>query len=231
MDARRRQGVLAVLAVALLALAAAVMQGRSAPVSAAGPPDTARITGEQRAAGTRFAPGVAPADRAWIEAAIAGARPEAKALIGRVDGLVEFRTVPGGDPLGLTSTRFVGDEATFTIDLNVGELDGRRVQDRAVVVLHELGHVIDHALVPKAVDAKLDAAIPPNGACAQQSALLSGSCTEPAERFADTFAKWALRGAVSAAGAGYGVPNPPSIEDWGAPLAALAIEIEVAAGR
>ena len=221
MDARR-QGILAVLAVALLALTFALGQRRSAPAATGGPPDTARITEEDVAAGARFAPGVAPADRAWIEAAIAAARPEAKALIDRVDGLVEFRTVPGGDPLGLTSTRFVGEIASFTIDLNVGELDGRRVQDRNVVVLHELGHVIDHALVPNALDATLDAAIPPAGGCAQQSVLLAGSCTEPAERFADTFAKWALRGAVSAAGAGYGVPNPASLEDWGAPLPKLA---------
>ena len=57
---------------------------------------------------------------------------------------------------------------------------------------------------------------------------MHGDCTVPAERFADTFAKWALRGAVSATGAGYGVATPASLEDWGAPLAKLAIEIEVA---
>ena len=51
---------------------------------------------------------------------------------------------------------------------------------------------------------------------------MTGSCAEPAERFADTFAKWALRGGVSAVGAGYEVANPPSLEDWGAPLAALS---------
>ena len=47
----------------------------------------------------------------------------------------------------------------------------------------------------------------------------------PEERFADTFAKWALRGGVSAVGAGYGVANPPSLEDWGAPLSALAVSL------
>ena len=56
----------------------------------------------------------------------------------------------------------------------------------------------------------------------------TGDCTAPEERFADTFAKWALRGEVSAAGAGYEVATPASLEDWGAPLAALAIEVEVA---
>ena len=47
-------------------------------------------------------------------------------------------------------------------------------------------------------------------------------------RFADTFAKWALRGAVSAIGAGYSVLPPASLEDWGAPLSLLAIQIDVA---
>ena len=56
----------------------------------------------------------------------------------------------------------------------------------------------------------------------------TGDCTAPEERFADTFAKWALRGAVSAVGAGYSVATPASLEDWGAPLSALAIEIDVA---
>ena len=58
-----------------------------------------------------------------------------------------------------------------------------------------------------------------------------GDCTAPEERFADTFAKWALRGAVSAAGAGYGVASPASLEDWGTPLATLAIKIQVASRR
>ncbi|HEY6892052.1 MAG TPA: hypothetical protein VI300_29890, partial [Solirubrobacter sp.] len=56
----------------------------------------------------------------------------------------------------------------------------------------------------------------------------SGDCTAPAERFADTFAKWGLRGAVSAYGAGYGTLAPASLESWGAPLASLAITVEVA---
>jgi hypothetical protein len=223
MDARTpRQGLIAMLAVVVLAVAAALVTRAAGPVSAALPADTARITEDQRAATARFDASVAPADRAWIEAAIAAARPEAKPLIDAVDGLVVFRTVPGGDPLGLTSSTFRGDQASFTIDLNIAQLDGRRVQDRNVVVLHELGHVIDHALVPQALDDRLDAMIPRAGSCGQAATGLTGSCTEPAERFADTFAKWALRGAVSAVGAGYGVANPSSLEDWGAPLIPLA---------
>jgi hypothetical protein len=231
MDARTsRQGLLAVVAVALLALAGALVT-QSSKGKVVGPHDTATITGAQRAAGPRFAATVAPGDRAWIEAAMRAARPEAQPLIALVDGLVEFRTVAGAPqglvlpdavPLGLTRMRRVGGDAAFTIDLNTEMLDGLRVQDRDVVVLHELGHVIDLAAVPIALGDRLEAAIPPAGACPQGPVDLAGSCTDPAERFADTFAKWALRGRVSAAGAGYGVPSPPSLEDWGAPLPALA---------
>jgi hypothetical protein len=45
------------------------------------------------------------------------------------------------------------------------------------------------------------------------------------ERFADTFAKWALGGRISLAGSGYGIPAPASIEDWGAPLGLLAAQL------
>jgi hypothetical protein len=225
MDARStRQGIIAVVVVALLALATAAATKSSGTVRVVHPGDTVGITDAQRSAGLRFAPDGTAGDRAWIEAAIASARPEAKPLIDAVDGLVEIRTVPGGDPLGLTSTSVVGDAASFTIDLNIAELDGRRAQDRDVVVLHELGHVIDHALVPQDLNDRLEAGIPRTGPCGRFPEGLTGSCTEPAERFADTFAKWALRGRVSVVGAGYGVANPPSLEDWGAPLIALANE-------
>ena len=50
-------------------------------------------------------------------------------------------------------------------------------------------------------------------------------CDRLEERFADTFAKWALHGAVSEVGAGYGIAMPASIEDWGGPLARLAFTL------
>ena len=184
--------------------------------------DTPRITPAQRAATARYSADVPAADRAWIEAAIATARPEAQRLIAEVDGLVEYR-VHRGDPVGVTRSQISPDGASFEISFDVGSLDGERRQDRFVTVLHEYGHAIDLALVPSSTNEALEAGIPRTGPCGNYGGTLTGSCAEVPERFADTFAKWALRGNVSAAGAGYGVAPPPSLEDWGAPLAALSI--------
>jgi hypothetical protein len=179
--------------------------------------DTVDITDEARAAGIRFAPAVAEADRQWIMGAIARARPEAARLIAEVDGLIVVGTFQqGGTTLGITR----GNERGFTVDLNTAYLNGERLLDRATVVLHELGHVVDFALVKKDLNAQLDAQIPRGGPCGQ-----AVDCDRIEERFADTFAKWALQGAVSELGAGYGIPMPRSIEDWGAPLAQLAFTL------
>jgi len=226
MDARSRR-VLVTLAVCVLAVAVAGLSVRGRSLATpGGVTDTPRISAEQRAAGLRVAPAVAAADRAWILAAIAKARPEAQPLIAEVDGLIELRT-HAGLPIGSTQVWRKGDAAAFTLSLDTVLLNGRRVMDRDVVVLHELGHVIDYAVVPQALNARLDSAIPRTGTCVQSADGLAGSCTEPVERFADTFAKWALRGGVSAVGAGYGVATPASLEDWGAPLTALGGEVSL----
>jgi hypothetical protein len=112
--------------------------------------------------------------------------------------------------------------ASFVLSFDVGSLDRTRKQDRNGAVLHEYGHAIDLALVPPATNATLEAGIPRTGSCANWGGGLTGACAEPAERFADTFAKWALRGHFSVVGGGYAVAVPPSLEDWGAPLGALA---------
>ena len=177
--------------------------------------DTVEITDAARADGLRFTAAVAPADRAWIEAAIARARPEAARLIAEVDGLVQVGADVGAEgALGVTRSGPRG----FAIDLDLARLDSDRAMDRATVVLHELGHVIDFALVPAAVNASLDAQVPRGGPCG-----LAIDCDLLEERFADTFAKWALNGAVSEVGAGYGIAMPASIENWGAPLAEIAL--------
>ncbi|MEA2291986.1 MAG: hypothetical protein QOF17_1006 [Solirubrobacteraceae bacterium] len=214
-----RRSPVVVLAVVALAVLAGAVAGRPLARSAAGgghrlafnADETVRVTAVLRRGGPSFSPEVAPADRAWILAALAAARPEARRLIGEVDGAVTFRTggtqpaQAGGETIGLAESSADG----FEIWLNVARLDHDRAVDRPTAVLHELGHVVDYALVGPELGGRLDAAIAPDPNVAE-------------ERFADTFAKWALRGEVSLAGAGYQIPTPVSLEDWGAPLGALA---------
>jgi hypothetical protein len=201
------------------ALVLVVVQGRVAAdgVLTTSDGDTVDITDSARAGGLRFAPAVTPAQREWISAALARARPEAARLIGEVDGLVTIGTFADqAETLGITR----GTERGFTVDFNVARLDGDRALDRATVVLHELGHVIDFAIVPEELNAQLDEQIPRGGPCG-----LAIDCELVEERFADTFAKWALRGAVAEIGAGYGIAMPASLEDWGAPLAQLGFRL------
>src|SRR4051812_2013924 len=171
-----------------------------------------------------FDPSVAPKDRAWILAAVDKVRPEARQLVDDVDGMVTIGTFdePAGGAAG--TTQQVGEHA-FEVRFNVGYLDGERRSDRDVTVAHELGHVVDFALMAPELRNQLASQLPSSGACFTAD---SGDCTAPEERFADTFAKWALRGAVSAYGAGYGTLAPASLESWGAPLASLAISVDVA---
>jgi hypothetical protein len=214
---------------ALLAIAACVVVvlvgARMRPDAGLAASGTPEISEETRAADLRFAPSVTPEDRAWILAAIQAARPEAQQLIAEVDGLVEIRTdLPTGVAIGLAELS--SDGAIVNFDLR--SLNGDRALDRNVVVLHELGHVIDYQLVPDELVQQLDRGIPRVGTCQPAAAVLPiGACTAIEERFADTFAKWALRGRFSLAGSGYGILAPASLEDWGAPLGRLAIQLNV----
>jgi hypothetical protein len=179
------------------------------------------LTPEVRAAGLTFAPGVAPGDQQWVLAAIAQARPEAQQLIGAVDGLVTIGTVnlPGAPFVG------VAQAGSDDIQLNIAYLDGERKQDRSTAVLHELGHVVDFELIPDEQMRDLAGAIPSSGGGCLTAE--TGDCTASEERFADTFAKWSLRGSVSIIGAGYGVMSPASLETWGQPLGLLAAQQSV----
>jgi hypothetical protein len=210
-----RYGLLAVLIVGTIA----VLQAQPRPEAEA-------ATVAERARGLTFAPGVAAADREWILAAVAKARPEAARLIDEVDGLITVSTFAAPDAWLLGLARPAGVKR-YEVRLNVARLNGSRQIDRDSVTLHELGHVVDHALVDDGLRDALSAQLPVTGVCRGGSA----DCASPQERFADTFAKWALRGAVSITGAGYNLPAPASLEDWGAPLAALAIELDVRSRR
>jgi hypothetical protein len=209
------------LVIAVWAVVAAVAV-KSWPDGGAAASGSREISAETRTAALRFAPEVMPKDRAWILAAIAKARPEAQRLIAEVDGLVEVRTdLPRGEAIGLAQMTI--DDAVVSFDAR--SLNGERAIDRDVVVLHELGHVIDFQLVPDELVAELDRGIPRVGSCGDSPLLPTGACTSVEERFADTFAKWSLRGRISLAGSGYGIPAPASIEDWGAPLGLLAAKL------
>ncbi len=181
--------------------------------------DGARRLSPAVAAGTfRFAPGTDPVSQRAFEQAVADASPAARRLIALVDGLVTVRIGPTGAPgaVGLTTMRDPGYEVTADLG-PVAQRYGRRGIDR--VVLHELGHVLDHAIVPAALDAQLAAGIPVGYGCDQGS---SGACATPDERFAESFAKWAVGDIGLDLYLGYKVmPPEPSLAAWGAPLERL----------
>ena len=177
------------------------------------------IDSKTRAAGLRFDPSVAEGDRQAVLGAIAAARPDARRLIDIVDGLVVVRVGPiGGQAIGLTESD--GHSPGYTVTLDLG-LVSRRYGDRGIdrVVLHELGHVVDHALVPPALATQLDREIPSGIGCDQGT---MGACADRDERFAETFAKWALGDIGVNLDIGYKVPPPDmGLDGWGAPLAQL----------
>jgi hypothetical protein len=186
--------------------------------------DENALDAQVRAATFTFDASVTPKDREWILASIDKTRPEARQLIDDVDGMVTIGVFSEPREGAAGTTQQVGLHA-FEVRFNVAYLDADRKSDRDVVVAHELGHVVDFALMQPEMRNQLAAQLPSSGACFTAD---SGDCTAPEERFADTFAKWALRGAVSAYGAGYGTLAPASLESWGAPLASLAIQVKVA---
>lgn len=196
----------------LLALPSFVTQ-RAASAPAPAP----RVTATERAAGVTFAPGATEADRATWDAAVAAARPEARALIEVVDGLVTVTVArPPGGAAGLTQGGGTRRGYDITVDLPaVAARYGARGTAR--VVLHELAHVVDHRLVPDALKAEMDARTPPGWGC---DAGVAGGCAAREERFAESFAKWATGDVGIDVHLGYRVP-PPDLTSWGDPLAVL----------
>jgi len=166
----------------------------------------------------RFAPGTPAGDREAFLAAVAAARPPARRLIDLVDGLVDVTIGPTGQPGAVGITESGGPRYEVTVDLGrVARLYGARGIDR--VVLHELGHVVDHAVVPDDVMVGLQAGIPAGCGCDQG---IAGACASPPERFAESFAKWATGDIGLDLFIGYKVlPPTPTLDAWGAPLAAL----------
>jgi hypothetical protein len=187
------------------------------PASASG---SGRVVGAvsaaERAATFTFDPAIAPADRAAILTAVSHAHPQAQALIADVDGLVDLHVGPtAGGVVGTTQS--VGQRYSVTLNLAVvASRYGQRGIDRTV--LHELGHVIDFALVPEAMNQALDARIPAGYGCDER---LMGGCAVRDERFAESFAKWATGDIGVDLYLGYKVPPPDDLAAWGAPLSSL----------
>lgn len=219
MDVRSRPFVVPALAVLLAVVAFFVVHARQGGVAHAlgEGRQVGKISAAERAATFAFDPSIAPADRAAILRAVGDASPQAQALIGEVDGLVDVRLATlGSQTVGLTETD--GDRYDVTLDLGaVSRQYGQRGIDR--LVQHELGHVVDFALVPEALNEQLDAQIPQGYGCEDGN---SGGCANRDERFAESFAKWASGDIGVDLYLGYKVPPPDDLANWGAPLAALA---------
>ena len=203
---------LVAVAVALLALTIGVAAGpRSLAPEPSAPGD---IPADLEAAVLKFAPGVAPADRASILGAIAATRPEARALIERVDGMVTIELgSTGQDAVGLTT----GNRDGYTVVLDMAPVVQRMgARGLSRLVLHELGHVVDHALLGAERQRALDAGIPLGYAC--KPGEPTGACATREERFAETFAKWATGDIGINVSLGYKVLPPGDLEAWGAGL-------------
>jgi hypothetical protein len=176
-----------------------------------------QVSTQERAATFTFDSGVPEADRDVFLTAVARARPEAQALIAAIDGLVDVHIgVTDAGTVGMTQS--VGERFNVTVNLGmVSRRYGQRGIDRDV--LHELGHVIDFALVGPELNAQLDATIPRGYGCDRGT---SGSCASETERFAESFAKWATGDIGVDLYLGYKIPPPDALASWGAPLAKLA---------
>lgn len=171
------------------------------------------VSAERREAGFTYGASVSAYDRQLIEAAIAGADPLAQRLIAEIDGITTLEIgTPSNGAAGVAS----GTASAFTVTLDLPMVSGR-LGPRGVnrLVLHELGHVVGFVLVPEQMAAELDRGVPRCLAGAQPG------CDDPAERFAESFAKWAMHDIGVNLYIGYAVPPPGDLDTWAAPLAEL----------
>ncbi len=200
-----------VLVIVFVVVGTAATKGGAVP--GIGPAEVG-VSAEQRAAGFTYGPSVTEYDKQLIGAAIASAEPLAQQLIAEIDGVT---TVQVGPPPGGAAGLAEGNPDAFTVTLDIPTVSSR-LGPRGVnrLVLHELGHVVDFVLVPDDMKARLDAGVPTCLGGAQPG------CTDRAERFAESFAKWAMRDIGVNLYIGYAVPPPANLATWAAPLAQLA---------
>lgn len=223
-DSRSLLGLLAVLCLAAAGLTLSALGAPAGAPAQRAAAEAARYGSHDAgaralppAAALRFAPGIAASDQQVVLRAIGEARPQARDLVDLVAGLVTISLGDLGDGVaGQTRPSAGGYEVVLDLG-DVHRTTGMRGVRR--LVLHELAHVVDHALVGTALEAQLDAATPPGFGCDGGS---SAGCAAREERFAESFAKWATGDAGHDLQIGYRVPPPRSLADWGAPLSELA---------
>ncbi|MCU0314461.1 MAG: hypothetical protein MUC84_10435 [Solirubrobacteraceae bacterium] len=226
-----RHAVLLAALCALVALAAVLRAGGTATTAPRGEPGGAlyrlsaaqaerdgalELTASLRAATFTFDPSIAPADREILLDAVARSRPDARRLVALVDGLVDIRLGRPAQETAIATTLVGGPRYPITLDLaRIWARAGQRGVDR--VMLHELAHVLDHALLPDALVEPLAADVPAGWSCEQAQ---TGACTIGEERFAESFAKWATGDIGVNLQLGYEVLPPATpLEQWGVPLA------------
>ena len=175
--------------------------GRDSPAAAADE-NAHRSSQVQARRPSRFDPTVAAGDREWILAAVDKVRPEARQLIDDVDGMVTISTSASPARRRRRHRRSRSRRARIPGALQP-RLPRRRAQGRPRRHRRPRARPRGRlrARCRPSCATSSPAQLPPSGACFTAD---TGDCTAPEERFADTFAKWALRGAVSAVGAGYG---------------------------
>ncbi len=219
-DSRALIAPLAVVCLAALALALFL---RGSPADGIGRPaadDGARYELKDGtlppAAPLNFDPSIAVSDQEIVRRAVAEARPDARRLVDLVAGLVTVSISDLGTGIA-GQTRPTEGAYDVVLDLG-GVYSGAGMRGVRRLVLHELAHVIDHALVGGDLEAQLDAATPPGFGCEEGN---SGGCAAREERFAESFAKWATGDIGNDLYLGYRVPPPNSLSGWGAPLAVL----------
>jgi hypothetical protein len=212
-----RHILVAAILVAAIPLSLAV--NRTPPrATASSTPAVHAFTAAERAATFTYDASALAGHRALIADAIAAARPEAQRLIAIVDGITTLRVGPAAaGALGVTQPL---PDGGYAITLDLAETY-RTLGQRGVtrLVLHELGHVVDDALLSPGLRTTLDHGIPPGLPCPAGTRI--GSCAPTYERFAESFAKWAMNDAGYDLYIGYGVPVPPDLDAWAAPLLGL----------
>ena len=140
-----------------------------------------RLSAQHLDRGFRFAPTVTNEDRRTLERIVSFAGPRARRLIGAVDGLTNVR-VESLHPSLLGMARRL-ERGRYRIQITPSEMRPPS-GSTAFTVLHELGHIVDYAVVPNDVRDRLARQYP----CIRYRPNPCGL----AERFADGFAVWAI---------------------------------------